>query len=152
MRIRQAGYIFVETVVAMGVLSASAIVIQSALRQGMLTRRQAQDYTIARFLLQQIAGEQALLFQQPEGSGSGIFDPPYEDYHYEWKLEKVEVPRPEGVNSLPPPLQEEFEERFVDYMGKLTVRITWKRGGADMEALGETLLRPDLLWLPKEER
>lgn len=152
MRTGRSGYIFVETVVAMAVLSASAIVIQSALRQGMLTRRQAQDYTIARFLVQQVAGEQALLFQQPEGSGSGQFDPPYEDYRYEWELEKVEIPLPEGVEALPPPLRQEFEDRFVDYMGKLTVRITWQRGGLEMEALGETLLRPDLLWLPKEER
>ena len=151
MRNRQAGYIFVETVVAMGVLSISVLVVQAALRQGILTRAQAQDYTTARFLLEQVAGEQALLFQQPEGSGSGDFKPPYDNYHYEWKIEKVDIPIPESVGNLPPEQREEFEKRIVDYMGKLSVRVTWKRGGAEMEALGETLLRPDLLWMPEGE-
>ena len=65
------GYIFVETVVAMGLLSLSAFVIQNALRQAMITRAQAQDITSARFLLEKISGERILLFQQPEGNGSG---------------------------------------------------------------------------------
>ncbi len=152
MQVRRAGYIFVETVVAMGVLSLSTLVIQGALRQAILTRAQVQDYTTARFLLEQVAGEQALLFQQPEGSGSGQCPEPYQDFSYEWKIERVDVPLPERVASLPPEARVHFEENFVDYMGKLTVRVTWKRGGADFEALGETLLRPELLWLPEEER
>ena len=148
---KRAGYIFVETVVAMGVLSISVLVVQAALRQGILTRAQAQDYTTARFLLEQVAGEQALLFQQPEGSGSGDFDAPYDNYHFEWNIEKVDIPIPEAVGTLPPEQREEFEKRIVDHMGKLTVRITWRRGGAEMEALGETLLRPDLFWMPEGE-
>ena len=99
---RSAGYIFVETVVAMGVLSLSILVIQGALRQAILTRAQAQDYTTARFLLEQVAGEQALLFQQPEGSGSGQFPPPYDAYAYEWKIERVDIPLPERAANLPP--------------------------------------------------
>ncbi|MFA7691677.1 MAG: hypothetical protein GX117_13540 [Candidatus Hydrogenedentes bacterium] len=146
------GYIFVETVVAMALLSVSAIVIQSALRQGMLTRRQGQDYTIARFLLQQVTGDQALRFQQPEGSGSGRFDAPYDDFRFKWDLKKVSIPRPQNIHALPPELYQSFEDRIVDYMGKLTVRIEWRRGGVPMETVGETLLRPDLFWLPKEER
>lgn len=151
MRRARVGYIFVETVVAMGVLSVSVLVVQAALRQGILTRAQSQDYSTARFLLEQVAGEQALLFQQPEGNGSGDFDAPYEAYHYEWKIEKVDIPHPEAAGNLPPEQREDFEKRIIDYMGKLTVRITWRRGGADMEALGETLLRPDLLWMPEGE-
>ena len=88
---KRAGYIFVETVVAMGVLSISVLVVQAALRQGILTRAQAQDYTTARFLLEQVAGEQALLFQQPEGSGSGDFDAPYDNYHFEEKMEQDDI-------------------------------------------------------------
>ncbi len=148
---RSAGYIFVETVVAMGVLSLSILVIQGALRQAILTRAQAQDYTTARFLLEQVAGEQALLFQQPEGSGSGQFPPPYDAYAYEWKIERVDIPLPERAANLPPEARAQFEENFLDYMGMLTVRVTWKRGGAEFEARGETLLRPDLIWLPEGE-
>lgn len=152
MGMKRAGYIFVETIVAMGVLSISTLVIQDALRQAILTRRQAQDFTTVRFLLEQLAGEQALLFQQPEGSGSGNFPEPYEHYAYEWKIEKVDVPLPEFPPGAPPEVRAIFEEHYVDYMGKLTVRITWSRGGMEREALGETLLRPALLWLPEDQR
>ena len=148
----RAGYIFVETVVAMGVLSISTLVIQDALRQGIMTRRQAQDYTTARILLEQVAGEQALLLQQPEGSGSGRFPPPHESYSFEWTLERVDVPLPPLPPDMTPPEREYFVEHYVDYLGKLTVRIKWRRGGVDLEALGETLLRPALIWLPEDQR
>ncbi|HOH28634.1 MAG TPA: hypothetical protein PLC40_03075 [Candidatus Hydrogenedentes bacterium] len=148
---RMTGYIFVETVVAMGVLSLSTLVIQGALRQAILTRAQAQDYTTARFLLEQVAGEQALLFQQPEGSGSGQFPAPYEAYAYEWEIKRVDIPLPEQAASLPPEARQHFEDNFLDYMGMLRVRVTWQRGGAEFEARGETLLRPDLIWLPEGE-
>ncbi len=151
MRKKNAGYIFVETIVAMGVLSLSTLVIQGALRQAILTRAQAQDYTTARFLLEQVAGEQALLFQQPEGSGSGTFSAPYEAYAYSWKRERLDIPYPDRVGSLFPEERLRFEEKFVKYMGKLTVTVTWQRAGAAFEARGETLLRTDLLWLPPEE-
>ena len=152
MGIRRAGYIFVETVVAMGVLSVSTLVIQGALREAMLTRRQSQDYTTVRFLLEDLAGQRALLFQQPEGSGSGRFAAPYDHFAYEWTLEKVTLPRPPFPGYMEPHEREQFEEYIVDHMGKLTIRIKWTRGGADLEALGETMLRPALLWLPEEER
>lgn len=152
MAIRRAGYIFVETVVAMGVLSLSTLVIQGALRQAILARRQAQDYTIAKFLLENMAGEQALLFQRPEGSGQGQFSPPYDAFAYEWKVEKVEIPMPSLPLTLTPGEREFFEKNFVNYLGKLTIRITWNRGGVEQEAVGETLLKPSLLWLPREQQ
>jgi hypothetical protein len=152
MDIKRAGYIFVETVVAMAVLSLSTLVIQGALRQAIMTRRQTQDYTTARFLLENLAGERTLMFQQPEGSGAGQCSPPYENYSYEWKIEKVDVPLPPLPIDIPPIDRQSFEENYVDYMGKLTVRIKWNRAGVEHEALGETLLRPALLWLPEEMR
>lgn len=152
MRSRRAGYIFVETLVAMGILSVSGIVIQDALRQAIYARAQAQDYTTARFLLEKVAGEEALKFQRPEGSGQGRFPPPYERFSYHWALRRVDVPRPQLPPYLEPHERELFEENFVDYMGLLTVRLNWTRGGAEFEALGETLLRPGLLWLPEDER
>lgn len=149
---RSKGYIFVETVIAMGVLSISTLVIQGGLRQAILTRGQAQDYTTARFLMEKVAGKQALLFQQPEGQGSGAFDPPFNRFAYEWKLERMEVPRPDLPATLDPMQRQMFEENFVDYMGKLTVRIIWHRAGLDFESVGETLLRPELIWVPEEMR
>lgn len=152
MLMRRAGYIFVETVVAMGVLSISTLVIQDALRQAITTRRQAQDFTTARFLMEKIAGERALLFQQPEGSGSGQFPPPHQTYSYEWSLKRVDVPLPPLPPEFTPEQRQAFEDAFVDYLGKLTIRIKWKRGGVEFEEVGETLLNPGLLWLPEDQR
>ncbi len=145
---RRQGYIFAETVVAMALLSMSALVIQGALRQAIITRGQAQDFNTARFLMERIASENALRFQQPEGSGSGIFDPPYERFSYEWELKRVEVPLPEIPPFLPPEVVANVLQNFKDYMGKLTVRIRWSRSGMDFERVGETLVRPELLWQP----
>ncbi len=152
MRRSHPGFIFVETLVAMGILSVSVIIIQESLRQAIYARAQSQDYTTARFLLERVAGEQALKFQQAEGSGAGRFPEPYERFSYEWEIRKVDVPRPPLPAYLEPHEREQFEEHFVDYMGMLKVRIQWRRGGADFESRGETLLRPGLLWLPEEDR
>ncbi len=152
MRRSQLGFIFVETLVAMAILSVSVIIIQESLRQAIYARAQSQDYTTARFLLERIAGEQALKFQQAEGRGSGRFPAPYERFSYKWELRKVDVPRPPLPPYLNPQERERFEEHFVDYMGMLKVYIHWQRGGADFDSRGETLLRPGLLWLPKEDR
>lgn len=147
----RAGYIFVETLVAMGILSVSGIVIQESLRQAISARAQAQDFTTARFLLEKVAGERVLKFQQPEGRGEGRFPEPYERFSYEWDYRKVDVPLP----ALPAYLELHerlmFEELYVDYMGMLRVYIRWSRGGADFEVCGETLLVPELLWLPEDE-
>jgi len=151
MRRERKGYIFVETVVALALLSMSALVIQGALRQAVITRGQAQDYTTARFLLEQIAGEHALRFEQPEGSGNGRFAPPYERFQYEWELRRVEVPMPMIPALLPIEVVEMVEKNFQDYMGKLTVRIVWEHAGTEHECVGETLLRPELLWQPEPE-
>jgi hypothetical protein len=145
---RRQGYIFAETVVAMALLSMSALVIQGALRQAIITRGQAQDFNTARFLMEQIASENALQFQQPEGSGSGVFDPPFDRFSYEWELKRVEVPLPPIPPFLPPEVVANVMQNFKDYMGKLTVRIRWNRAGMDVDRVGETLVRPDLLWQP----
>lgn len=149
---RRSGFIFVETLVAMAILSVSVLVIQESLRQGIQARAQSQDYTTARFLLERVAGEQALKFQQAEGGGSGRFSAPYERFSYEWQIKQVNVPLPPMPARLSPEERMYFEDHYVDYMGMLTVSVRWQRGGMDFEARGETLLRPELLWLPEEAR
>ena len=60
MKNRTRGYIFVETLVAMAILSVSAIVIQESIRQAILARAQAMDYTTARFLLEKVMADRML--------------------------------------------------------------------------------------------
>ncbi len=152
---RTRGYIFFETVVAMALLSMSALVIQGALRQAIITRGQAQDYTTARFLMEKIVGERAMRLPLPEGSGSGRFEAPHERFRYEWEVRRVTVPLP-PVPTFPSAadpaaieaLLMEIEAQLQDYMGKLTVRIFWERAGMEFEHIGETLLRSELFWQP----
>ena len=146
------GYIFVETVVAMGLLSVSMLVIQGAVRQAIITRGQAQDFTTARFLLEEVMAERELQPEMPEGSGSGRFDPPNARFAYEWELSKVKVPRPQMPPDLSKDEIEQFKKMFKGYMGKLVATVRWSRAGQEREAVGETLLKPEQLWLPEGQR
>jgi len=146
------GYIFVETVVAMGLLSISMLVIQGAVRQAILTRGQAQDYTTARFLMQQTAAEVEIQPELTESSDQGAFAAPYDRFSYAWELTKVDVPKPEIPADIPEGKRKQLEDMFKGYMGKLVVRISWSRAGFEDEAVGETLLKPEQLWQPEKQR
>ncbi len=128
------GYIFVETVVAMGVLSISMLVIQGAVRQAIITRGQAQDYTTARFLLKQVAAEVELQPELVASSDSGRFKKPNERFGYEWELTKVEVPIPE----IPATIPEEKRERLE----KISIEAgDWEGAARAMESIGKIWMR-----------
>jgi len=151
MRIRlhvNAGYIFFETVVAMALLSISMVAIHAAMRQGILARGQAQDYTVARFLLEKIMAEKELQPEMVEDSGRGSFSGEYSRFSYEWKITKIEIPHPEIPPRFPPDQLKAIEDLFRGYMGKITVKISWSRAGHDFEAVGETLIPPGQFWQP----
>ena len=79
------GYIFVESLVAMAILSVSAVAIQEAIRQAIIARGEAMDYTTARFLIEKVMADRMLVFEQPEGGGAGAFDAPFERFSYSWE-------------------------------------------------------------------
>ncbi len=145
------GYVMVETVVAMGLLSVSMIAIHGSIRQTVIARGQAQDYTIARFLLEEVVAEKELLPEVIEGRGGGRFPAPCSRFRHEWEITRVTLPRPPIPPGFPPERYQELERRFMKYIGKLQVRITWTRAGQDFEVVGETLLRPGQLWTPPED-
>lgn len=86
------GYIMVETVVAMGLLSTGMVVIHGAIRQTIIARGQAQDFTVARFLLEEIAAEKELQPELVEGSGQGNFPGRFLDSIIRGKLPKSPCP------------------------------------------------------------
>ena len=144
------GYIFVETLVAMAILSVSTMVIQEAIRQAILARGEAMDYTTARFLIEKVMSDRMLVFEQPEGSGSGTCDAPFERFSYEWEVKRVEIPMPEMPQLMNPDDIEFFKRNYVKYLGKLTVKLSWSRAGTPFTAVAETLLRQDLVWMPPD--
>lgn len=149
MKVRAAwGYIMVETLVAMAVLSISAVAIQEAIRQAILSRGEAMDYTTARFLVEKVIADRMLVFEQPEGKDEGKFGPPFERFAYSWELRRVEIPMPELPASMPMEEAKAFKDSYVKYIGKLRVKLTWSRAGTPFTAVAETLLRRNLVWMP----
>lgn len=149
---KRGGYILLETIVAMGVLSIGMVAIHGALRQAILTRGQAEDYTTARFLLEEVAAKKEVELELIEGSDRGRFPKPYSRFRYEWEIKKVEVPLPPVPPNLPPEVAAHVKEELEKnkFIGKLHVKIHWTRAGMPFDAVGETLLRPGQLWFPQE--
>lgn len=140
------GYILIETIVSMGILSISMVTVHQSLRDAVLMRGLAQDYTTARFLLEEVASERELQVEMRASSGKGVFEAPYERFSYRWYFRKVKVPSV----TLPPWIQEhqleDLMSRYKGYMGKLEVTVSWERAGQPYDAKVQTLLLPEKLW------
>lgn len=151
MRVRH-GYILFETIVAMGLLSIGMVAIYNSMGQAMFMRARAQDFTTARFLLEQVMSERELQPEVQASEGDGQFEGENARFSYRWEISKVEVPTPPLPPMLTPPERERFEKMFKRYMGKISVTVFWSRRGFDYEIAGETLIPPEKLWLPESER
>ncbi|MBI2431510.1 MAG: prepilin-type N-terminal cleavage/methylation domain-containing protein [Candidatus Hydrogenedentes bacterium] len=145
------GYILVETLVAMALLSVCMLVIYNSLRDAALMRGLAEDYTTARFLLEQVATEHELQPEVVEGSGSGAFPVPDHRFSYSWQLTRVPVPMLDIPPQVTPEQQAQLDKGFKKFMGRLSVRIRWDRAGTAHEVTGETLLQPGQLWTPPSQ-
>lgn len=146
------GYILFEVLFSLALLSIAGITLQSALRQAILTRGQAEDYTTARFLLNKVLSEIELKPQLVQEEKEGNFPSPYDRFSYKWKISKLSVPMPQIPSNLPPGMRENLESQFKDYMAKVDVSIMWHRAGMKFEVKTQALYQPEKLWLPPEER
>ena len=129
----RAGYILVETVIAMALLSVGAITINGALSQTILVRGQARDYTQAQFLLERIIGELEVNAVLEEETRQGTFDPPYERFAWRYEIVKEYVELP----PLPDDKVEEEERR--PFVLKIKAVVSWTRQGSAYEETMETL-------------
>lgn len=147
----QQGYLLVETIVSMAVLSISMVFIHAGVEQAIIARGQAQDYTTARFVLQEVVADIELQPQFVEGSGEGTYkgDP---RFTYTWEITKATVPRPPLPADLDEAQRQLLEQYFTGYMPKLKVVVKWHRAGYDFESVGETLFGPEKLWVPPDQR
>lgn len=144
---RTRGYILVETLTAMAVLSVTAAVVQQSVYTAVQARGLAQDFTTAQFLMEGMVARAALEPSIAAGEvHTGDFPPPHARFAYSWTVERVSVASP----SLPPELNPEFragvEAGFVAAMGRLRVEIRWFRGGQPFSVMGITLIAPERLW------
>lgn len=135
----------------MGLLSLSMLAINGALRQAILVKGQAQDYTQARFLLEeQIAKveiQRELSVVENSGRGSGDLA----RFRWQYRVAKIMLPEPELPPDISPERMREMKLR-APYLAKITATVFWSRGGVEHEETLETLWAPDKLWIPPEER
>lgn len=151
MRAKRRGYILVETITAMAILSITAITAQRAIQVAIQARGLAQDYATAQLLLENLVADQSLQPRISLGAHeAGTFPAPYERFQYVWHLDPASIPFPEIPPGLPPGQVAAAEQSFIRYMGRLQVSITWSRAGQAMEIEGDTLLHPGQVWIPPE--
>ena len=81
---RKEGWVLIETLVAMVLLSVGVLAINRALRESLQTRAIAKDYTTARFLLDEKMGELEMQPVLNEGDGgTGIYKD-QERFSFSW--------------------------------------------------------------------
>ena len=150
-RRRRAGYILVETAVALVLLSVGSFAVHRTIQEAIRTRGQAQDFTRARFLLNGTLGE---LLAQPlltEKATSGRYTGSDSRFAWSAEVKRVDVPIPTAP--LRPRRGGGASGKFefpqgMDYLARVSVTVTWQRNGIDFAESCETLLGPNRLWQP----
>ena len=147
---RKEGWVLIETLVAMVLLSVGVLAINRALRESLQTRAIAKDYTTARFLLDEKMGELEMQPVLNEGdSGAGAYKD-RERFSYSWSVARVDLPTP----AIPAELRQFFLEPPTlpePHLGRITVTIKWTRVGREFDAIAETLISAQRI-LTLEER
>lgn len=159
------GYILFEALIALTVLSVTIYVIQDGIRQAVIARGQAQDFTQARFLLEDLVNQLQLqpLFQEEQKSGR--FSGANGRFSWRYRIAIVDLPVPpappsrtvepatQDYGSLPnfPGYQRQQEAELqlpVPFLGKIDATISWSRSGSPFEVSVQTLFAPERMWLP----
>jgi len=144
------GYILVETIVAMALLSVTMLTIHAGMRQAFIAIGLSEDYTTARFLLQQVMSNIELQGEVVADRKRGRFPGEYSRFNYEWQVRKIDVPQPSLPGNTPAEVRTAFRNQFVRHMGHARVRVTWTRLGAEYTAEAQTLFSPEAMWTPPE--
>jgi len=147
---RSRGYILVETIVAMALLSVTMLTIHAGMRQAFIAIGESEDYTTARFLLQDLMANIELQSEVVEGHESGRFPGENARFSYEWSVCKIDITPPKMPTDMAPEMQEAFRRQFVKHMGVITVRVKWTRMGGEYVKEGQTLFSPEAMWTPPE--
>ena len=146
----RSGWILVETLVALMMLSIGGVAVNRAMQEALVTRAMARDFTEARFLVEQVMSEIELQPVLVEGaSKSGDFGDEHPRFSYRWDVSIVELPQPE----LPPLATATIVQPLelpVQYLGKIRVTISWTRVGRAFERSAETLVAPERIYTEED--
>lgn len=148
---RTEGYILLESVVAMVVLSLGIYAVHGTIRQAIITRGQSEDYTRVQFLLEQVMAQAALQPRLTEGRDGGFFEQSDRRFVWQYTIRKVDVPKPKFGNAQAFGLDDPSDVVLpAPYLAHVHATITWKRAGREFSESMETLYNPNKLWLPPE--
>ena len=142
------GYILLEAVVAMVVLSLGIYAVHGTIRQAIITRGQSQDYTRVQFLLEEVMAYATLQPLMQVGEASGRFVQLEKRFAWKYTIRKVDVPSP--TSGSPGALGDEdplaINDR-VPYLAHVHATVTWKRAGREFSESMETLYNSNSLWI-----
>lgn len=147
---RRGGYILIEAVVSLGLLSVSVVAIHGSLRQAVLVKGEARDYTMARFILEEQIANVELQRQLTVMTNSGRGKGDLSRFHWTCEVTKVPLPEPEIPPYIPPEKEDNFKLR-APYLAKIKATVKWSRAGVEHEEELETLWSPEKIWTPSEE-
>ncbi len=147
--LKSGGYILIEAAVAMVLLSIGALTVHRTLQEAIRTRGQAQDYTRARFLLEQVVADLESQPELVEHTDRGRFEGEHARFTWDYRVRRVNMPRP-GPPLRPPPEGKKFQ-RFaylenIGYLAHVRATVSWTRAGRPFSESYETLLGPEALW------
>lgn len=147
--LKSGGYILVEAAVAMVLLSIGALTVHRTIQEAVRTRGQAQDYTRARFLLEQVVADLEIQPELIEHSDRGRFAGEHARFSWDYRVQRVNLPRP-GPPLRPPPEGKQVQSfeypEGQEYLAHLRATVSWTRSGRSFSESYETLLSPDSLW------
>lgn len=150
----QNGYILFEATLALVLLTVGAYAVHGVIRQAVLTRGQAQDYTSAKFLLEQlIADVEFQPFVTPE-THEGRFEDEFDRFSWSTEVRKIEIPKPEGpLDELGGAAPDAGELKLQSpALAHVRAMVTWQRGGQTFTETMETLFDYKKLWIPPEDQ
>ena len=145
------GWILLETIVALLLLSVAMVAVNRAMYEAALTRAQAQDYTEARFLLEEKMAELTMwpVLACPLAQ-NGDFGEAHPRFSWAWSVSEVRIVPPQlpqqARRRLPMDMQ--LDERIL---GRLEVTVRWTRAGQAYERTAKTLLPSDRILLEKDQ-
>jgi Tfp pilus assembly protein PilV len=127
------GYILLEAVAAMAVLSIGLLAVNQGMREALRTRGQARDYTQARFVLEDVMGR--LLFEPllAEGTKSGTAgEGELSRFRWSYTVSRVEIPAASmpGRPRLASRAAAVFREPPAEFMLKVEASVSLGAAGA----------------------
>ena len=144
---RVRGYVLLEAIGAIAVLSVGIVGVQEGMRQAVLTRAQARDYTQARFMLEELVSQLQVRPQLATGKNSGDYGENYPRFRWSYNVTRIDLPQTDvpvstrmGPDGQPIPLK-----LPVKFMGCIDVTVSWTLQGVKYTRSTRTLCQPERL-------